>query len=89
MNNGQDYTCPHCQQQMNKWRVPIHSTWNAEFFFVCFNDDCPYFRKGWDVIERSVKAHASYRYYIDPINNNAGPLPVWSDTALKDDVIDE
>ena len=40
-------TCPHCGQTMKKWRVPLNSTWNREYFYVCFNDDCEYYKEGW------------------------------------------
>jgi len=36
-------TCPHCESRFRKWRVPDEATWDEEFFYVCFNDDCPYY----------------------------------------------
>jgi hypothetical protein len=32
---------------------------------------------------------ASYRYRIDPINNQGGPFPVWSPDAMKDHIMEE
>ena len=40
--------CKHCGQKMDKWAVPPASTWDTEFHYVCFNDECPYFVKGWE-----------------------------------------
>lgn len=89
MSGKEEFNCPHCNKQMLKWRVPVYSTWSSEFFYVCFNDDCPYFKKGWDVIQGSVNATASYRYRIDPETGHKGPLPVWSASALRDGIINE
>ncbi len=41
-------TCPHCESHLVEWRVPEEASWNEDFFFVCFNDDCPYFEEGWE-----------------------------------------
>jgi len=80
--------CPHCGQQMKKWMVPINSTWPNEFFYVCFNDDCPYFVRGWDRIWNQMQTKASYRCRIDPKTGKAAPIPVWSYNALKDGIIE-
>lgn len=80
--------CAHCNSELKKWAVPPTSTWDAEYFFVCFNDECPYFVRGWERIQQTVRTHASYRYHINPMNGKAGPLPVWSMDALKDGILD-
>jgi len=80
--------CPHCGQEMKKWKVPIASTWANEFFYVCFNDECPYFVKGWEHMWEQQATKASYRCRLDPDTGEYGPIPVWSYDALKDDIID-
>jgi len=79
--------CPHCSQEMKKWRVPLGSTWPDEFFYVCFNDTCPYFIKGWEQMWENMATRASYRCRLDPDSGKFVPLPVWSTDALKDDII--
>jgi hypothetical protein len=32
---------------------------------------------------------ASYRYRYNPQNDEDGPLPVWSPTALRDGIVEE
>jgi hypothetical protein len=72
---------------MDKWRVPEASTWDSEFHYVCFNDDCPYFVNGWSWMQEKYQAKASYRHCINPTTGCSRPLPVWSLTALKDGII--
>ena len=72
---------------MKKWAIPDASTWKAPFHYVCFNDECDYFVRGWKWMEEKYHAHASYRYCIDPATGHGRPLPVWSLTALKNDII--
>jgi len=79
--------CPYCGQAMKKWRVPLESTWASAFFFVCFNDECPYFVQGWDHMLAQQAVRASFRCRLDPQSQKFLPLPVWSADALKDDII--
>lgn len=81
--------CPHCNERMKKWRVPDYSTWSSDYFYVCFNDQCPYFVKGWEHLEQSVQQHMSYRHYYDPFRKACGPLPAYSKSALKGDIIED
>ena len=81
-------TCPHCGQTMKKWRVPLNSTWNREYFYVCFNDDCEYYKEGWKEMWEQQQTKASYRCRYDPDVGKCLPLPVWSSSALKDDIIE-
>jgi hypothetical protein len=81
--------CPHCGELMKKWKTPPMSTWTTEYQWVCFNDECPYFVRGWDWMMESQNVKASYRCAIDPETGKAGPLPTWSYTAHKDQIIEE
>lgn len=88
MTSGKTQICPHCGQEMKKWRVPDTSTWPYEFFHVCFNDDCPYFIKGWEYMWEKQETKASYRCRWDPDSKKCVPLPVWSHDALKENIIE-
>jgi hypothetical protein len=81
--------CPHCGQKMKKWRTPDFSTWTAEYFYVCFNDDCPYFVRGWSHMEKTTKSGCSYRHRYDPDTGYCGPIPVWSRDALKSSILED
>ena len=81
--------CPHCQTLMMCWGNPQLSNWSGEFQFVCFNDECPYFVRGWAWMQEQYQVTASYRHRLDPTSGETGPLPVWSKEALKSGIIYE
>ncbi len=81
--------CPHCGQKMKKWKVPPDSTWTNEYHWICFNDDCPYYQKGWKWMEEKYEQRASYRHSYNPETGQMGPIPVWSPNALKSGILEE
>jgi len=40
-----DPTCPHCGTQMDPIETPLDSSWGGETHYVCFNDECCYFKE--------------------------------------------
>jgi len=63
------------------------ATWSGPFQYVCFNDHCPYFLRGWAWMREHFNVGASYRHRFDPHTGETGPLPVWSKTALRENII--
>ena len=80
--------CPHCGQNLLKWMPPEESNFEQRHQLVCFNDECEYFISGWDWMKEKYNQHVSYRYRFDPETGEKGPLPVWSNTALKSGIIE-
>ncbi|MBW2598202.1 MAG: hypothetical protein JRC55_06240 [Deltaproteobacteria bacterium] len=58
--------CHHCGKEMSIWEVPPFSFsdglgWGEPYLFVCFNNDCPVYLKGWDDITGAC---------VTPVTNN-------------------
>jgi hypothetical protein len=81
--------CVHCGKPMQRWTNPDGVTWTGTFQYVCFNDDCDYFVRGWAWMESHFGVTASYRYRVDPVNRENGPLPVWSAKDFRSSIIFE
>ena len=79
--------CPHCHEAMVQWENPQLSSWSSDYQYVCFNDDCPYFVRGWIWMQSQFNVTVSYRYRLDPSTGENGPLPVWSSEALRSNII--
>ena len=82
-------TCPHCRSRLLKWRVPEEATWDEEFFYVCFNDACSYYREGWAWMKSRYNQDASYRFMVNPTTGGHSMLPVWSDSAMREMIVED
>ena len=80
-------TCSHCGTRLKKWLVPDGASWTEDFFYVCFNDECSYYTRGWQRMEEQYGQKASYRHMINPTTGSSSPLPVWSDTATREMIV--
>ncbi len=80
--------CPHCKQPMSKWASPGESTWGEGTHYVCFNDDCPYYKRGWEWMKDKYNVNASYRHHYNPETNASDPIPVWDENALRNKIIE-
>ncbi len=81
--------CPHCNQKTKKWLPVEELNWGLDPQYICFNDECPYYIRGWEHTRKSMKKPASYRYRYIPATGAVQPIPVWSETALKDRIVPE
>ncbi len=79
--------CPHCDKLLQSFALPDNTGWEGPVHWACFNDDCDYFRRGWNWMEERFGVRASYRYRVDPATGKDSPLAVWSSTALRDRIL--
>lgn len=89
MGTEEKMKCKYCGIEMKKWQPPLHSTWTNEFLWVCFNDECPYFVRGWDHMMKTQEVKASYRELVNPETGASSPLPTWSNEAHRDSIIED
>jgi hypothetical protein len=86
--------CPHCGHEMSIWEVPPFSFgdgvgWGVPYLYLCFNDDCPLYRKGWDHIQEAYAHKASYRCMNYPGTQQFELMPVFSDMGGRGQIVDE
>jgi len=85
-------SCPYCDERMKKWAVPDNpfaSTWDNDFMYICFNDKCPYYVRGWDFMFREGNRGVSYRLMYHPEKDRCMPIPVPTPGALRESIIEE
>lgn len=83
--------CPYCGERLRKWAVPENPfacTWDNDFMYICFNDACPYYVRGWDVMHREGSCGVSYRLMYNPEKDRCLPVPVPTPKALREGIIE-
>jgi hypothetical protein len=80
--------CPDCSAEMTLWEVPQIAFgdglgWGTPYLFVCFNDNCSSYNNGWDHLQDSMEAVASYRCILEPGRDNFEYMPVFSPMGGK------
>ena len=83
--------CPHCGEKLKKWAVPDNpfcQTWDNEYMYICFNNSCPYFVRGWDQMYHNSGQGTSYRLMYNPVNDCCLPIPVPTTKALTEGIME-
>jgi len=86
--------CPHCEEEMRIWEVPPINVgdglgWGEPYLFLCFNDDCKLYKRGWDDLAENFAQTASYRCFCYPSSGKFEVMPVFSPQGGKGQEIDE
>jgi ribosomal protein L37AE/L43A len=86
--------CPHCGKEMSIWEVPPFSFsdglgWGEPYLFVCFNNDCPVYLKGWDDIMDNYAHKATVRCMCYPSTQQFEYMPVFSTIGGTGQIIDD
>ena len=80
--SGPDHSCPHCGVPLSRLGLN-DAMFDREFDYACFNDDCPYYVRGWTWMEQQYGVKASYRYRVDAVHGFESPVPVWTPNMLR------
>ncbi len=86
--------CPHCDLEMSLWEVPQIAVsdglgWGTPYLFICFNDDCPSYKKGWEHLQDTMETTASYRCINEPGRSNFEYMPVYSPVGATGGKLDD
>ncbi len=86
--------CPDCHQEMDVWETPPIPFgdglgWGTPYLFVCFNEDCPAYKKGWDKIQETFGHKASYRNICYPDSGKFESMIVFSSQGAKGQITTE
>jgi hypothetical protein len=74
-------TCPHCKAVMEQMDSR-YLDWDSPYLWVCYNNECALFKRGWDHMMQSVGQLVSYRFMIHPQDGKAGAIPAFSPDYL-------
>jgi hypothetical protein len=86
--------CCDCGEEMNLWEVPpINFSdglgWGTPYLYVCFNDECPAYKQGWDHLRENYNHMASYRRMCYPGTDQYELMPVFSPVGGTGQIIDD
>ena len=86
--------CPHCGGEMNIWETPPMTFgdglgWGTPYLFICFNDECPLYKQGWDHMQENFAHRASYRCMNYPGTEQFELIPVFSPMGARGQIIDD
>ena len=86
--SGSGHSCPHCGAALARLGLN-EAVCDHAFDYACFNDDCPYYVRGWTWMEQQYGVKASYRYRIDALRGFESPVPVWTPTMLRSALLED
>ncbi|MDM8544187.1 zinc ribbon domain-containing protein [Desulfococcaceae bacterium HSG9] len=87
-------SCPHCNEEMKLWEVPPVNFsdglgWGVPYLYLCFNDECPLYKSGWQDIEDQYGYSASCRCLCYPGTETFENMPVFSPIGAQGQIIDD
>lgn len=89
----EEFICPHCEAKLTLCHAPpIHVGdglgWGSEYLFVCLNDECSLFTKGWEHIENQYGHVGSYRFMRLPDSEETYNMMVAGKGAFTGSIVD-
>ena len=89
----ENHHCPHCSGNLTLCNAPsVHVGdglgWGSEYLFICLNDNCPLFVRGWDYIENQYGHVGSYRHMEIPNSKESYNMMVVGREAFTGSIVD-
>lgn len=89
----EEHFCPHCNTRLSCCETPPFHIgdglgWGADVMFICLNNECPIYAKGWKNIENQYGHVGSYRYMQLPGETKGELLMVATEQAFTGSIID-
>lgn len=81
--------CAHCGSVMKKVVLPPYTHPASPYTYVCFNDECSFYRDNFEHTNDRFISITSNRYEFDPFTGMCGPMAVWSQNALRNYIVEE
>jgi len=66
--------CPHCGRAMTAWDPPPDTGWAPGEMYLCLNDECAYFRNGFQTMMERYSVKASYRWLVNAHTGKGRPI---------------
>ncbi len=85
MPEASTITCPHCGTRLSRFELP--DVFDHSYDLACFNDECPYYVRGWAWMAERFGVKSSYRYRVDAQSGFVSPIAVWSANALRSSIL--
>lgn len=75
--------CPHCGTVMMEYELPPFNFsdglgWGTTFLWICPNDECPIFRKGFEHTVKNYGQTSSMRSIIEPDSGAQSVIPAFT-----------
>ncbi|MFZ5764549.1 MAG: zinc ribbon domain-containing protein [Thermodesulfobacteriota bacterium] len=89
----EEHYCPHCKTRLSCCETPPFHIgdglgWGCDVMFICLNDECPIYERGWKHIEDQYGHAGSYRYMLLPGEKKGELIMVGSREAFTGCIID-
>ncbi|MFP3982282.1 MAG: zinc ribbon domain-containing protein [Desulfurivibrionaceae bacterium] len=89
----EEHFCPYCNSRLTCCQTPIIPVgdglgWGSEVMFICLNNECPPYVKGWQHIEEQYGHFGSYRHMQLPGEKRGEMMMVGSSEAFTGCALD-
>lgn len=87
------HICPHCKELMACCETPPFHIgdglgWGCDVMYICLNNECPVYTRGWNHIDQEYGHRGSYRYMLIPGEAKGDLLMVGNADAFTGCILD-